>query len=450
MFAVHPDRTRHLSQGTDTGGPVVYWMSRDQRVRDNWALLRAQQEALSSARPLFIVFTLQPDYPGATLRTFDFLLQGLKEVANELQELNIPFYLLTGDPVQTLPKILAECNAGSLFTDFDPLRIKRQWKEKIISQLSIPVYETDAHNIVPCFVASDKQEFGAYTLRPKIKRLLQLYLDPFPEPLIMPVNQEASIPIDWQRVTSMIRGNKTVAPVTTLKPGSAAAKKQLQEFITDRLENYASERNDPTLNGGSGLSPWLHFGHIAAQRVVIEVLRQVPGSESTEAFLEELIVRRELSDNYCFYNPHYDTPEGFPAWARREHEEHARDEREYLCTPEEFELGKTHDPLWNAAQMQMVKTGYMHGYMRMYWAKKILEWTPTVQDAQQIAIYLNDTYQLDGRDPNGYTGIAWSLGGVHDRAWSSRPVYGKIRYMNANGCRRKFNVDAFMEQVQKL
>ncbi|MFN8205800.1 MAG: deoxyribodipyrimidine photo-lyase [Bacteroidales bacterium] len=450
MSLVQASRTRLLHPGHPTGGPVVYWMSRDQRVQDNWALLRAQQEAIGSQQPLLVVFTLFPNYPGATLRAYDFMLRGLEEIANEFLQLNIPFILLTGEPTKTLPAFLRECKAGILFTDFDPLRIKRHWKEKIISQLSIPVYETDAHNIVPCFVASDKQEFGAYTLRPKIKRLLAEYLDPFPALMKMQKSNAFSDSIAWQEVESKLRLNRDVPAVTNLKPGSLAANRQLQLFISKRLDRYATERNDPNLDACSGLSPWLHFGHIAAQRVVMEVIRQVPVSESTEAFLEELIVRRELSDNYCYYNLHYDTPKGFPAWASKEHGEHARDEREYIYSPEEFDSGKTHDPLWNAAQLQMVKTGYMHGYMRMYWAKKILEWTPSVEEAQSTAIYLNDTWQLDGRDPNGYTGIAWSLGGVHDRAWSSRPVYGKIRYMNANGCRRKFNVDAYLEQVQKL
>jgi deoxyribodipyrimidine photo-lyase len=167
-------------------------------------------------------------------------------------------------------------------------------------------------------------------------------------------------------------------------------------------------------------------------------------TDHASAFLEELIVRRELADNFCFYHLDYDSPLGFPDWAKKTHERHKNDVREYTYTQKQFERAETHDTLWNACQQELLKTGKMHGYMRMYWAKKILEWTPTVEDAMEIAIYLNDTYELDGRDPNGYAGIAWSMGGVHDRAWFERPVYGQIRYMNRSGCASKFSVDTYI------
>ena len=191
-----------------------------------------------------------------------------------------------------------------------------------------------------------------------------------------------------------------------------------------------TDRNDPLKNGQSGLSPYLHFGQIAAQRVALEVMGSAGPTDARKAFLEELIVRRELSDNFCFYNPRYDRVDGFPAWARATLDRHRRDPRDYLYTPEQFEQARTHDDLWNAAQREMVRTGKMHGYLRMYWAKKILEWTPSPEEALKIAITLNDRYELDGRDPNGYAGIAWSLGGVHDRPWGERKVFGMIRYMS--------------------
>ena len=162
--------------------------------------------------------------------------------------------------------------------------------------------------------------------------------------------------------------------------------------------------------------------------------------------LEELIVRRELADNFTFYNTQYASFDGFPAWAKQSLNEHRKDKREYLYSLKQFEQAETHDPLWNAAQTQMINKGKMHGYMRMYWAKKILEWTPSPEEAMMIAIYLNDKYELDGRDPNGYAGIAWSIGGVHDRAWFDRPVYGKVRYMNYRGCESKFNVKEYIRQ----
>jgi deoxyribodipyrimidine photo-lyase len=223
-----------------------------------------------------------------------------------------------------------------------------------------------------------------------------------------------------------------------LVPGARAAQKVLQIFISENLSRYASERNDPNAQAQSNLSPYLHFGQISAQRVVLELLK-IPPSLSREAFLEELIVRRELAENFCLYNEAYDAFAGFPAWAQKTLNTHRSDPREFIYTREEFEKAVTHDELWNAAQREMVRTGKMHGYLRMYWAKKILEWSASPEEALATAIFLNDTYELDGRDSNGYTGIAWSIGGVHDRPWFDRPIFGSIRYMNANGLRRKFD-----------
>ena len=216
------------------------------------------------------------------------------------------------------------------------------------------------------------------------------------------------------------------------------------------MDGYSTLRNDPNESGQSNLSPYLHFGQLSAQRVAIEVMKSPASDEDKSAFLEELIVRRELSDNFCFYNPHYDATEGFPNWAKETHRIHSDDKREHTYALKEFEQGKTHDPLWNAAQMELVITGKMHGYMRMYWAKKILEWTSNPEEAMRFSIYLNDKYSLDGRDPNGYAGIAWSIGGVHDRAWGERSVFGKIRYMNYNGCKRKFDVAKYIGRIESL
>ena len=217
-------------------------------------------------------------------------------------------------------------------------------------------------------------------------------------------------------------------------------------FLETRLEGYAERRNDPLLDGQSGLSPYLHFGQLSAQRVALEARKSPCLRPDLEAFLEELIVRRELADNYCFYNENYDSAEGFPRWGRETLKAHERDRRDALYTHTDFETARTHEDLWNAAQNQLVRTGKLHGYLRMYWAKKILEWSPSPADALRTAIALNDRFSLDGRDPNGYAGCAWAIGGVHDRPWRERPVYGKIRYMNRNGAKRKFDVAAFVER----
>jgi len=219
----------------------------------------------------------------------------------------------------------------------------------------------------------------------------------------------------------------------------------LEQFINTKLNGYHDRRNNPNEDGQSNLSPYLHFGQLSAQYAALAVRNSDGPTADKEAFLEELIVRRELADNFCYYNTNYDSYKGFPDWAKQSLLEHAQDKREYLYTKEELETGQTHDEIWNKAQTDMVQKGKMHGYMRMYWAKKILEWTRTPELAMEIAVYLNDTYELDGRDPNGYVGCAWSIGGVHDRAWFERPIFGKIRYMNANGLKRKFDVEAYLQ-----
>jgi deoxyribodipyrimidine photo-lyase len=442
---VKPGRVSILKDAVNKNGPVVYWMSRDQRADDNWALIFAKELAEKLRQPIAVVFCLTPNFPGATLRHYDFMIKGLKEVFSALKELNIPFYLLPGDPSDALYSFISQYGIAHVVSDFDPLRIKRQWKQELLIKAEATLYEVDSHNIVPCRITSQKCEFGAYTIRPKIKKLLPSFIDEFPtlEKLKDHGNYEFHEP-DWEIAMQFPTPDVAVRPVDWLIPGAFKAKEILRTFLETKFDKYNDKRNDPNEDASSNLSPYLHFGHISAQRIALEIIKNFHGSANTESFLEELIVRRELSDNFCFYNPNYDSVAGFPEWARNTLEEHRKDEREYLYDFEDFENARTHDPLWNAAQLEMLKTGKMHGYMRMYWAKKILEWSRSPEEALDYSLRLNDRYQLDGRDPNGYTGCAWSIGGVHDRAWSERPVYGKIRYMNYNGCKRKFNVDNYI------
>jgi len=426
-------------------------MSRDQRVSDNWALLHAQHLAVQGRRPMAVVFTLVPDFLGATIRHYAFMLRGLEQVAERLAELHIPFYLLTGDPVAELDQFVRQHRIAAVVADFDPLRIKRNWREQAARLLPVPLIEVDAHNIVPCRYASTKQEFGAYTLRPKIRRLLRDFLDEFPPLVPHPFPWlEAAPALDAESILAQLSVDRTVREVAGVEAGEGAARELLHDFLEDGVDRYEKERNDPCRDGQSGLSPYLHFGQLSPQRVALEVGRREGNISSREAFLEELIVRRELSDNFCFYNPDYDSTGGFPEWARATLDRHRDDLREFLYSAEELEAADTHDPLWNAAQLEMVVAGKMHGYLRMYWAKKILEWTASPEEAMRIAIRLNDRFELDGRDPNGYTGIAWSIGGVHDRAWGERPVFGKIRYMNDKGCRRKFDVAGYISRIEGI
>jgi len=440
---INKKRIRNLKKGRESEGHVLYWMSRDQRVNDNWAFVHAIELAENSEQSVIVVFALSRSYMGASWRQYDFMLKGLKKVEEHLIQLNIPFYILIGDPAETVPFFIRQHRICRMVVDFDPLRLKQQWRNQVIDKIEIPVDEVDAHNIVPCWIASDKSEFGAHTLRPRIRKLLPQFLDEFP-PIVRQHGTFHTHRINWEAVSISIRTDHTVRPVIWHTPGENGAMVVFRQFLDTRLKQYAMKRNDPNAKFNSGLSPYLHFGHICSQRIALDIIRNIPGDRNTDVFLEELIIRKELADNYCYFNPKYDQIEGLYPWARKTLDDHRLDKREFIYHAEEFEEAKTHDLLWNAAQRQLTNTGSMHGYLRMYWAKKILEWTATPEDALRISIYLNDKYQLDGRDPNGYAGCAWSIGGIHDRAWGEREIFGKIRYMNRSGCERKFDVEKYI------
>jgi deoxyribodipyrimidine photo-lyase len=374
------------------------------------------------------------------------MIEGLRLIEKKSSSLQIPFVLLIGEPAREIPNFIESTAASTIITDFDPLRTKKNWKHEVIEKIQIPIYEVDSHNIVPCWIASTKQEYAAYTLRPKINKILNIYLEEFPNPEKMPYKvNEWGNPPNWDKALNLIPEDAK-KPITVQKSGSENAKIILHEFIKNRLSKYSEARNDPNLEGQSKLSPYLHFGQLSSQRVALEVKASSSTIIDKEAYLEELIVRKELSDNFVNYNDDYDTIQSLPDWSKRTLDEHRGDRREYTYKLSELERAETHDDLWNAAQNQMLRTGTMHGYMRMYWAKKILEWSATPEEAFEAAIILNDRYELDGRDPNGYAGIAWSLGGLHDRAWGERPIFGKIRYMSYNGCRSKFDVNEYVKK----
>jgi len=445
------ERIRILKKAKEKPGPIVYWMSRDQRAHDNWALLFAQELGFKQRTPLAVVLCLVPQFLGATIRQYGFMLQGLRETENILKGKNIPFFLILGSPEKEIPKFAAQNEISALVTDLDPLRLKKTWKKSVLNRIDIPVYEVDAHNIIPCWIASPKQEFAAYTFRPKVKRQLSEFMDDFPNLKKHTFSwKEKAEETDWGRAKKSLKVDRKVLEVDWIKPGEKAAKQTLSHFIQYKLSDYDAKRNDPNQDGQSNLSSYLHFGQISAQRVALLIKKSSTPPSKQQSFLEELIVRRELADNFCFYNGHYDDFKGFPDWAKKTLNEHRHDRREYIYSLEQFETGQTHDDLWNAAQKEMVKTGKMHGYLRMYWAKKILEWTETPDEALKAAIYLNDKYELDGRDPNGYAGIAWSIGGVHDRAWFPRPIFGKVRYMSYKGASLKFDVKAYIKKVSSV
>ncbi|KAK2664767.1 hypothetical protein Ddye_003341 [Dipteronia dyeriana] len=471
---VQPGRLRVLKQGSgpldQEAGPVVYWMFRDQRLRDNWALIHAVDQANKKNVPVAVAFNLFDHFLGAKARQLGFMLKGLRHLQTSIEQTyQIPFFFFQGEAEETIPNFVRECGASLLVTDFSPLRDIRTCKDKICKKVSdsVTIHEVDAHNVVPVWVASEKLEYSARTLRGKVNKLLPEYLIDFPL-LQSPYRKWAGTNplIDWDSVISdVLRKGAEVPEIEWCEPGEDAAMEVLKGskdgFLTKRLKNYPTDRNNPLKPRAlSGLSPYLHFGQISAQRCALEArsvrklcpeLLNLPGTlKAIDTFLEELIVRRELADNFCFYQPRYDSLQGAWEWARRSLKDHASDKREHIYTREQLEKAQTADPLWNASQLEMVHNGKMHGFMRMYWAKKILEWTKGPADALAISIYLNDKYEIDGRDPNGYVGCMWSICGVHDQGWQERPVFGKIRYMNYKGCKRKFDVDGYIAYVNRL
>lgn len=444
---MHPARIQRVFDKPLQPGPVVYWMHREMRAGDNWALIHALELAREQGRGLCVAFCLARRHSLASLPHFAFLVRGLRETVRELDAQGIPFALVRGEPGQAIPELLRHLGAGLAVTDADPTRLKRQWLEEVAARADIPLVVVDGRNVVPAHVASDKREYMARTIRPRIQRLLPEFLEPFPEldalgagalpPLAAPLP-----PVDWEALL------REFGPAPALfQPGGREARERLAAFLSVGLPRYAGDRNTPVDPASSQLSPYLHFGQISAQRVALEALarRGAPG-EARDAFLEQLIVRRELAENFCLYTPGHDSVDGFPDWALQTLAKHRADARPHLASEAELDAGQTPDPLWNAAQRQLLATGHMHGWLRMYWAKQILLWSPDAATALARVLRLNDSLSLDGRDVNGYAGAAWSIGGVHDRPWPERAVFGTVRSMTRAGAARKFDVAGFIER----
>lgn len=462
-------RIKLLRRSNVDGKCVVYVMSRDQRVNDNHALLAAQKHAVAKGIPLAVVFCLYEKSGFRAREHYDFMLTGLREVESKLAELHIPFMLLIGNPKQRIQALIHHVQPDAIYFDFSPLKGPRELTQAIAdSSENTAVYVVDTHNIIPVWVASDKKEVAAYTIRPKIHRNLAEFLhepDALEQQTVQwpgVVRTISELAEQVNEVLSKIPRNNTKID---FKSGPSTAYKHLEHFIALKLLQYAHMRNDPSQELVSDLSPYLHFGQISSLRVALRLQEELcknhdtlhvlespkmpqpsgiaPLRDGVNALLEEMIVRKELSDNFCYYEAHYKDLTAAPSWAQETLRQHANDPRESTYTYEDLARGTTHDKAWNAAQIQLIKTGKMHGYMRMYWAKKVLEWTESPERAIEILIKLNDFYSIDGGDSNGYVGILWSVAGVHDRPWTERPIFGKIRYMNYAGLKRKFDIAAY-------
>jgi deoxyribodipyrimidine photo-lyase len=436
-----------------TGRYVLYWMQQSQRAFWNHALEYAIERADELKLPVVACFGLTGRFPGANERHYAFMLEGLSETRAALARKGIGLVVLPGEPdacAVDLGKV-----ASLVVTDRGYLRVQRVWRARAAAALGCPLIQVESDVVVPVETASPKEEYAAATLRPKIKRQLDAHLLPVRERTPKKSSTELDLdidaePLDLGDVSAILRGldlDRSVKPVSWITGGSSRARKLLAEFIGSKLDRFADLRNDPSVDYLSHMSPYLHFGQISPLEIALAVLEA--DSPGTGSFIEELIVRRELGMNFVHYNTRYDAFDGLPSWALKTLRGHEIDRRSPLYSLDELEGAKTHDPFWNAAQREMAIRGKMHGYMRMYWGKKILEWSGTPAEAFARALSLNDKYSIDGRDPNGFSGVAWCFG-KHDRPWAERPVFGSVRYMNANGLKRKFDIDAYVEKIEGM
>ncbi len=437
---------------------MLYWAQVNRRVASNHALAYAVRLANHAGLPVLFYEGLTYDYPHASDRLHTFIMEGIPDTEGHLQRLGIGyvFYMRrTRDDSNDIVYRLGG-DAAALVTDDYPLFPARRYNASVARKLDIPCYAVDSSCIVPvaCF---EKREYAAYTMRPKIQKLLAKYLDPVPA-IRVRHKFRAEAPNFHTCVTSSripelaacCDIDHTVQPSRIFRGGSRAARKRLRQFLKQSLHRYANSSNQPSENATSGLSPYLHFGHISSLEVALTVQNYARQHKLLpDEFLEELIVRRELAFNFARFSGNLESLDALPDWARKTLAKHVRDRRDPIYSRDQFERAQTRDPLWNAAQKELLLTGKIHGYYRMYWGKKIIQWSRTPEDALATAIYLNDRYALDGRDPNSYTNILWCFG-LHDRPWVERPIFGQIRYMSQEGMRRKTDVDAYVRGLEYL
>ena len=444
------ERLRVLnSRETKSGDYVLYWMQAAQRAEANPALQHAVRLANEQRRPCLAFFGLTERFPEANARHLAFMLEGLRETQRALADRGVRLVVRRVQPDRGVVDLGRA--ASFVVTDRGYLRVQKSWREKAAAALACPLIQVETETVVPVETASPKEEYSAATFRPKIRKILasSLAVPADRKPLRDSLGWKGDS-LDLENIEDVLAGlkiDRSVGPSPFYRGGAEEAKRRFRLFLRERLDHFADLRNNPTVDFLSHLSPYLHFGQISPAWAAAKAAASK--SRGREAFLEELVVRRELAANFVHYNGRYDSFESLPAWARTTLARHAADPRPVLYTRAELEAGKTHDPYWNAAQREMAVTGKMHGYMRMYWGKKILEWSAAPEDAYATALYLNNKYEIDGRDPNGFAGVAWCFG-KHDRPWGERPIFGLVRYMNDAGLRRKFDADRYVRNVAEL
>jgi len=440
------------------GKYVLYWMQMFKRTTHNHALNYAIGQANERRLPLVVYEGLKFYYPWASDRFHTYILEGVEEKRRAFEKLGIKyvFYLQKNDesPKQTVAKLAK--HAALIVTDDFPCFIIPDHNKAIVKRAQIPVYAVDSNGIIP-MSRFEKEEFAARTIRPKIKKLLPDYFVKFKEEgiAIKAENLKVDCPdteVDASNIADLVKEcaiDHSVKASGIYHGGTANGRKRLKNFIKKILPDYETSRNKPDVDGSSRLSSYLHFGFLSPLEIAFAVREADAPKAAKEAYLEELIVRRELSYNFTRHNSKYDSLEALPDWVRKTMREHVADERPEIFSLEELEFGKTYDELWNASQREMVLTGEMHNYTRMLWGKLVIQWTRNYEEAFAILEHLNNKYCLDGRNPNSYAGILWCFG-KHDRPWMERPIFGKMRYMTTGSTGRKFDSKKYIEWTKTL
>jgi len=437
---------------------VLYWAQVNRRVDANHGLLYAVEIANRYKLPVLYYECLTCAYEHANDRLHTFVVEGVPETAKRLQKVGVGYVFdlrRTKDaPDDALYKLARD--AAAVVTDEYPTVIARRHNHRASQQLDAACYSVDSSCIVP-MKRMEKREFAAYTIRPKIKRLLPQYLQPL-DKVHVKQRFELQIPNCHTRITEKAASNMvafceidhTVAPSLTFEGGRLAAESRLQQFLRNNLKRYAKDRNQPSKHATSEMSPYLHFGQISSLEIAVAVRDYAAKHKLiSDEYLEELIVRRELAFNYTSHVEDPESLENLPDWSQEDMRKHAHDKRDPSYTRKQFENAETYDPLWNATQKEMLLRGKIHGYYRMYWGKKIIEWSPTYQEALDTMVYIHERYALDGRDPNTFTNILWCFG-LHDRPWYERPIFGRIRSMSSEGMQRKTNTGAYIQEILQL
>jgi len=472
--------SRNNNEPNENGDYVLYWMQINRRFQYNYALEYAIGWANKLGKPMLIYEGLSIEYPWACDRFHAFIMQGMKENLDFTQSNDLNYFSFVEPEIgagKGLFYRLAE-NACTVISDEYPVFIIKKHNERVADKIDVPYTTIDSNGIIPLGV-TDKDPYSAYLFRKIMqKHFKEGFTNPPKKDPIEELGNKDKIELpkdflnDYPKADKLLENieetiseldiDHEVEIIDTTGTRQAALGK-LGQFIGHSLLEYDEKRNHPDKKKTSGLSPWLHFGKISEFEIVKAALEHQPegwtledltpnggknsgffnGDESIESFLDEVITWREVGFHFAHHVDNYDEFESLPNWARTTMEEHKDDVREYVYTLEEFELSKTHDEIWNAAQTQLREEGIIHNYLRMLWGKKIIEWTHDHRTALEYMIELNNKYAIDGRDPNSYSGIFWCFGRF-DRAWQEREIFGKLRYMTSDSTRKKVKLDQYL------